>query len=228
METGSRLGRVELLSGLRPAELQQLEAWANPKRYRRGEAIFTPGDASVSLYLIRKGRVKISRLSPDGREITLHILEPGEPFGEEALVDDESRYSTAQALDETHLLELPAAPLREFLAVNAELANAVLRLMCRRRRLLESQVEELAFKDVGARLASCLLSLAASHGIPLPSGDVLIRMRLTHQELAHLVCTTRETITLTLDRFKQEGWLASQGRMLVLCDRDALQRRAMG
>jgi CRP/FNR family transcriptional regulator, cyclic AMP receptor protein len=228
MENGSRLGRVELLTGLQPAELKRLEAWANPKRYRRGEAIFTPGDASVSLYLIRKGRVKISRLSPDGREITLHILEPGEPFGEEALVDDETRYSTAQALDETLLLELPAAPLQEFLAGNAELANAVIRLMCRRRRLLESQVEELAFKDVGARLASCLLSLAASHGVPIADGEVLIRVRLTHQELAHLVCTTRETITLTLDRFKQEGWLDSQGRMLVICDRAALQRRAAG
>jgi CRP-like cAMP-binding protein len=87
-------------------------------------------------------------------------------------------------------------------------------------------LDGLAFRDVGARLARCLLRLAERMGTPRPDGHVALSARLTHQDLSTLCCTTRETVTLTLEKFRQEGWLVVQGRSIVLCDLSALRERS--
>ena len=86
--------------------------------------------------------------------------------------------------------------------------------------------EDLAFRDVGGRLARLLLSLAARQGMPAENRTITLNTRLTHQELANCVGTTRETLTLTIDRFKSDGWIRFEGRMIVICDPKALHARA--
>ena len=220
------LAEMDLFAGLPPHELRRLEERAHLRSYRRRELIFTPGDVSHCLYLVGRGRVKLSRLSPDGREVVIHLVDPGEPFGEEALLDEPVRTFTAQSLDASRLLEIPATPLKQSLAANVGFSNALLRLMSHRRLVLASQVEDLAFKDVGARLAGCLLSLAEHHGTPAGEGQVIISLPLTHQELGYLIGSTRETVSLMLEQFRKAGWVAAKGRTLILLDRPALQQRA--
>lgn len=220
------LAQVELFASLEPAVLSQLEKQARARSYRRGEIIFTPGEASTSLFLIHQGRVKLSRTSPDGREVALHLLDPGEPFGEEALLDEPARTVTAQSLDATQLVEIPAAPLKQALTANVHFANALLQVVHRRRQILASELEDLAFKDVGARLAICLLGLAEHHGTPQGADAIAIGLPLTHQELGYLIGSTRETVSLMLEQFRKSGWVAAKGRTLLLLDRAALKRRA--
>src|SRR5207302_4733069 len=143
-----------------------------------------------AVFVVLRGRVRVLLLSDSGHEATLELLEAGDLFGEEALTDGAGRFSAAQAWEETQLAAIPAPELRAALTGDARPAWALAALLAERRRAVEALLDGLAFRDVGARLADCLLRLAARHGVRRSSGHVAIRMRLTHQDLATLVCTT--------------------------------------
>jgi CRP/FNR family transcriptional regulator, cyclic AMP receptor protein len=215
-----------LLAALSEAAQRGLRESAARRRVHRAEVIYAPGELGESAFLIRRGRVKISRLSRDGREITLCLCHSGDFFGEEALVSATPRACQAQALDDTTLLALPSLTLQQLLSEEAPFAAALARLMGERREQVEDQVEDLAFRDVGGRLARLLISLAAEQGMSQDDGHTLLNTRLTHQELANCVGTTRETLTLTIDRFKADGWIRLEGKMIAICKPDALHLRA--
>jgi len=137
------------------------------------------------------------------------------------------RSCQAQALEESTLLALPALVLCRLLRDEADFAVGLMGLIGKRSRDLEDQVEHLAFLDVGGRLAGLLLSLAERQSSRLDDGrTLLLHTRLTHQELANCVGTTRETLTLTFDRFKADGWIRLEGRMIAICEPEALSTRA--
>jgi CRP/FNR family cyclic AMP-dependent transcriptional regulator len=215
-----------LVLALSEAAQRSLSEVAHRRRVRRSEIIYSPGLPDDSAYLIRRGRVKISRLSSDGREITLCLCYSGDFFGEEALVSETPRACQAQALDDCTLYALPSVLLQRLMREEAPFAVALACLMGERREQVEDQVEDLAFRDVGGRLARLLISLAAKQGMSQPDGHTLLNTRLTHQELANCVGTTRETLTLTIDRFKADGWIRLEGRMIAICEPDALRARA--
>lgn len=195
-------------------------------RARRSEVLYSPGDSSDALYWVRRGRIKVSRLSSDGREITLCLCYPGELFGEEGAVVDTPRACQAQALEEASLIALPAPLIYRLMGEEAPFAVEYARLSALQRRLAEDQVANLAFRDVGGRLAFLLLSLADHQGSLMADGLTVLNTRLTHQELANCVGTTRETLTLTIDRFKADGWIRFEGRMIAICQPNALRARA--
>jgi CRP/FNR family cyclic AMP-dependent transcriptional regulator len=215
-----------LFSVLSAPAQRDLQEAASRRRVRRLEVIYAPGAPADAAYWVRRGRIKISRLSSDGREITLGFCHSGDLFGEEALVTGAARSCQAQALDDATLLTLPAALFQRSLQEEAAFAFSLARLISTRRELAEEQIENLAFRDVGGRLALLLLSLAAQQGRRLPDGGTLLDTRLTHQELANCVGTTRETLTLTIDRFKTDGWIRLEGRMIAICEPEALRARA--
>jgi CRP/FNR family transcriptional regulator, cyclic AMP receptor protein len=215
-----------LFTVLSAAAQQTLREAATRRRVRRHEIIYSPGSSCDATFWVRRGRVKVSRLSSDGREITLALCHPGDLFGEEALVTHGPRACQAQALDDTMLFVLPTALFQRLLQVEAPFALELARLIGQRRELAEEQVENMAFRDVGARLALLLLSLGSQQGRALGDGRTLLDTRLTHQELANCVGTTRETLTLTIDRFKADGWIRFEGRRIAICEPDALRARA--
>jgi CRP/FNR family transcriptional regulator len=198
---------------------------ALPTSVARRRFIYVPGDAGDAVFVVVRGSVRVLLLSEDGREATLELLEAGDVFGEEALTDGGRRATAAQAWEDTQLMAVPVADLRAALVEEPDSLWALAALVGARRRSVEAMLDGLAFRDVGARLARCLLMLAQNTGTPRPDGNVALSPRLTHQDLSSLVCTTRETITLTLEKFKQEGWLLVQRRAIVLCDLPALRER---
>jgi CRP-like cAMP-binding protein len=215
-----------LFSLLSDAARRELSDAAVRRRVRRSEVIYSPGAPCDAAFLIRRGRVKVSRLSSDGREITLCHYYPGELLGEDALLEGLTRTSQAQALDEGQLIAFPAALLQPLMQQEPGLAVALARLVVQRLEETEDQVEDLAFRDVGGRLARLLISLASRQGILMNDGRTVLNTRLTHQELANCVGTTRETLTLTIDRFKADGWIRFEGRMIAICQPEALRIRA--
>jgi CRP/FNR family transcriptional regulator, cyclic AMP receptor protein len=215
-----------LFSVLSAAAQQALRDAVTRRRVRRHEVVYSPGATCDATFWVRRGCIKVSRLFPDGREITLNLCHPGGVFGEEALVSDHPRACQAQALEDSLLLVLPASLSLHLLQEEAPFAVELARLIEQRRVMAEEQVENLAFRDVGARLALLLLDLARQQGRALGDGDTLLDTRLTHQELANCVGTTRETLTLTIDRFKTDGWIRLEGRMIAITEPEALQARA--
>ncbi len=171
---------------------------------------------------MRQGRVKISRLSEDGREATLHLIGPYEPFGEECLLDAATRETIAENLEPAQTLRIPRDELSAVLLAHPPLALAIARLMSGRRRAAESRVEEMVFKTVRGRLASLLARLARSHG-RATAGGILLDLSLAHQDLAGQIGSTRETTTLTLNEFRRGGLLRIDPRRILIRDLAGLE-----
>lgn len=222
----STLRRASLLAALSDDARSALLERASQSSIARRRFIYVPGDAGDAVFVVLRGRVRLLLLSEDGREATLQMLEAGDLFGEEALTDGARRSTAAQAWEDTLLMAVPVAEMRTALAGEPDALWALAGLVAARRHAVELLLDGLAFRDVGARLARCLLALAERMGTLRPDGHVALSARLTHQDLSTLCCTTRETVTLTLEKFRQEGWLGVQGRAIVLRDLPALRERS--
>lgn len=213
--------RVPLFEGLDDSHTQALADLAVQREYARGSAIFFEGDPGDALYLVQSGLVKIYRIAEDGREKTLALLGEGEFFGEMALFDDEPRSAIAQALEKTTLLILFRNDFLDFLGDNPAACRQMIKVLSHRLRETNAQVMDIVFRDVRSRLARTLLELSERHGVRCPLG-VKIEVKLTHQELANLVGTARETVTRILAEMQDNGSLTIDGRYLVLRNPDML------
>lgn len=222
------LKRINLFRCLSAGELERVGQIAQHRQLRRRELVFGPEDPGDAIYLLKAGRVKLSRFDESGKEITLAILEEGEFFGEEALQGDGPRHSCAEALEDAFICRIDRNQFEELMADNPGLALEVARQLSERLLGTQDRLGELAFHDVPRRLAHALLGLAERHGEANPDGSVRLKLRLTHQELASLVASTRETTTTLLSRFRREGLIDSDGRWLRVLDREGLRRVAEG
>ncbi|MCH7494491.1 MAG: Crp/Fnr family transcriptional regulator [Candidatus Marinimicrobia bacterium] len=226
MEKTWYLKRINVFKGMSDAEVKHLDEITFMKHYDKKDLIYLPGDVSDQVYLLKEGRVKISKLSEDGREITLVILEPGEIFGESALIDDkETRSTVAEALENAYLCVISRRDFEEFINNKPELALSVTKLIGFRRRQIENMLEDLVFRGVHERLALLLLRLAERHGKEV-DGKNLIDISLTHYDYANLIGSTRETTTACLNDFKREGLIEFQKRKVVIIDEKGLRNRA--
>jgi CRP-like cAMP-binding protein len=169
--------------------------------------------------------VKISKVTRDGKELTLAYRTAGDFFGESALLEGGPREEMVEAMEVTATVEVERSALDKLLQTNASVTYQFLRAMINRRRELETKVEQLVFKDVGSKLAELLLHLGSEHGLEHKRGLVL-GLKITHQEMANLIGSTRETVSLTLSHFKRNGLIQTEGRKVILVDREALRSLA--
>jgi len=219
------LNRVPLFEGLADAHFQALADLLVERDLKRGSVLFFEGDRGDALYIVRSGAVKVYRVAEDGREKTLAVLGEGEFFGEMALLDGEPRSAIAQTLQETTLYALHRSDFLELLASTPSLSAAVIRALSARLRRTNGQVMDLIFRDVRGRIARTLLDLVRQHGEQTQDGHVIV-LKLTHQEIANLVGTARETVSRILAELQDAGLLRVEGRNLVLLDADELEEYA--
>lgn len=206
-----------------PADaLNRLAATAQVQTYRARQVVYLPGDRAQSVHFIANGRVKVSKVTRDGKELTLAYRTGGDFFGETCLLDGGPREEMVEAMETTTSVELERAGLDNLLSGNAAVAYPFARSLIARWRGLETKVEQLVFKDVGSKLAELLLRLGSEHGIEHRRGLVL-GLKITHQEMANLIGSTRETVSLTLSQFKRKGYIYTEGRKVILADREALR-----
>ena len=216
------LKKIGLLSEMTADELNALAAVANLQEVRRRRVIFLPGDPGTSVFFVNGGRVKISRVTRDGKELTLAYRGPGEVFGELCLVDGGPRAEMAEAMENALVTEIPRGEFEKILETHARMGLRLVKTLCERRRELENTVEKLVFHDVNAKLAELLLQLAEDYGVD-DSRGTLVAVKITHQEMANLIGSTRETVSLTLSQFKRKKLIATEGRKIILTDREGLK-----
>lgn len=216
------LRSLPLFADLPPGELNRIADTSSTRDYRRRQVIYFPGDQANALYVVNQGRVKISRLSEDGKEATLFLAGPGEPFGEECLLGTATRETIADVLEPAHVLWIPREALVSVLHSHPAFALAVAILMSGRRRMAECRLEEMIFRTVRGRLAALLARLARSHGRPT-DGGILLDLSLAHQDLAGQIGSTRETTTLTLNKFKRGGLLRIDHCRILIRDLAGLE-----
>lgn len=217
------LGAVPLFSRLDQASLAKLSGIARRRRYERGSPIFFEGDPGGSLLIIAAGTVKIHKVSEDGREKTLAILEAGDFFGEMSIFDGAPRSAAAQALSDCEVLIIDRDPFLALMKSTPGLATDIALALAERLRRTNEDLERLAFRDARGRIIETLLQLARSHGERVAQG-VRLKVRLTHQELANYAGVTRETVTRVLAELHDSRLVAVEDdRRLVIQNEDALR-----
>jgi CRP-like cAMP-binding protein len=218
------LQRVPLLAALTDADREALARTATRRRFRRGDIIFQKDDPGHSLFIVARGSVRIHVPSTQGADLTLAVLGAGQFFGDLSLLDGRPRSASASALADTSVVAIERSDFVALVRSRPEAAMSVLATVARRLRETDEMASDLAFLDVGGRLAKKLLDLAATHGVRRADG-VLLDMTLTQEELANMIGVTRESVNRNLSVFRRTGLVAKEGRRFVLRDPAGLRRR---
>ena len=219
------LKKIPLLADLTAEDLARLAEKVELVEVRRRQVVFLPGDPGHSVYFVNGGRVKISKVTRDGKELTLAYRGPGEVFGELALVDGGPREDMAEAMDTALLTVMARGDFEALVDREHGIAVRLTRVLAERRREIEAKIEHLVFKDVNAKLASLLLRLAGEYGV-VDARGTLVALKITHQEMANIIGSTRETVSLTLSQFKRRGLVLSDGRKIIVSSFDGLKALA--
>jgi CRP/FNR family transcriptional regulator, cyclic AMP receptor protein len=220
------LRQTRLFDRLSDAQLKNIAMRSEMRKYSRGEVILGSAPAPDVIYFVKTGRVKVSALSADGKEQILALLEPGDLFG--ALTADEStELKQVEAFDTSVVCRLPRDLFEDVLRQAPEVAVQVVRILARRLQAAERDVRDLAFRDVPGRVASLLLRLSEEYGSRHERGTRL-SFHLTHQDLARMIGSTRETVTTTLNRLLEDGLIAFDHRIVIIINQERLRAIADG
>jgi CRP/FNR family transcriptional regulator, cyclic AMP receptor protein len=215
MDVRELLRSVPIFSDVEDPGIETLTRVVARKVYPKDGVVFFENEAGDTLFMILTGRIKVTILGDDGREIILTVLGPGDFFGEMSLLDNEPRSATAIATEETELVSLQRADFETVLSDNKEIALGLIRILTQRLRRADQQIETLALLDVYGRVARLIVDLAKEEGRRLKDGRVAFR-RATHQEIANRIGTTRETVTRILKDLERAGRIKVEGRELVV------------
>ncbi len=210
------LSTIDIFQDLEAEALEWLAAHTTMVTARRGQHIYMPGETSEALFLLKAGRVRIYRLTADGKKLVLSILEPRTFFGDMPLAGQQMYGTYAEAVDDCAICVLGRADLERLIETHPPVAIRLLEAVGRRLLEAETVIEDFAFKSIPARLATLLLRLATGGDRPELTG-------YTHQELAEMVGTYRETTTQTLDDFKKRGLVELGRKYIRVLDRRRLE-----
>ncbi|MEM7041333.1 MAG: Crp/Fnr family transcriptional regulator [Pseudomonadota bacterium] len=215
------LSKHFLLGQLDDSALDTLLTVATERRFTNNQVIFQKGDPGTSMMAVLDGRVRISAYSEDGREIILNMVDPGQLFGEIALLDGKERSADATAMGKTQLLILDRRDFLPFLERNPKIAVQFIEVLCSRLRRTSEMVESIAFLDFGARLARLLVQMSEHYGRETEAG-LLIDMRISQADLGNLIASTRESVNRQLSAWTQEGVIAIDQGKITIIDQETL------
>ncbi|MGD8329722.1 MAG: Crp/Fnr family transcriptional regulator [Acidobacteriota bacterium] len=216
-----RLRRCALLDCLSDPELRRLSRLCTLRVIERGELVYEAGDPGDQVMIVAAGVVGLSRVSDDGREVSVALLGPMEIFGERALGEETRRQERAAVVEDAVVCAFSGLDFQRFLFEHPELALRITRLVGERLRQVESRIQDILFKDVRTRLAHTVAWLSEKFGDDVPAGR-RITLRLTQTDLAHLIGSTRETTSTIFNEFRRQGLLDNEGHHVVVRDGEAL------
>jgi CRP-like cAMP-binding protein len=214
------LERNRLFRGLPAATIQRVAALSIRRTYAQGAIVFSQADPGDALYGVVTGKIRISASSPDGREMFLNIMEPGDTFGEIALLDGHRRTATASATAPSELIIIMRDHFLELLQREPKLVSHLLQLLCQRIRWTSGLAEESALMGVPARLARRLLSLGKLHGRETPSG---VQLTISQEEVARFLGLSRQVVNQYLQNWKALQWVTLGRGSIILVDESALR-----
>jgi CRP/FNR family transcriptional regulator/CRP/FNR family cyclic AMP-dependent transcriptional regulator len=206
---------VPLFADLEDADLDSLIAVATRRKFPKDSVIFFEHDPGDSLFMILSGRVKVTILSDDGREIILSVLGEKDFFGEMSLLDNEPRSATAIAMEDTEVVILHQKEFLSIVEKRPRILVLLLAVLSSRLRKANHQIGSLALLDVYGRVASVLLDMAKESGVRLKDGRICFR-RPTHQEIANMIGATRETVSRMISDLHRQGYIEISGKNVII------------
>lgn len=218
------LKNINILEGLPEKSLGEIAARTSMSRHRKNGVIYFPETQSQNIYFLKSGHVKIVRLSPEGREVILDVVGPGEIFGELALADeDEEIYvEIATALDDVLICAMGKDDFIDFLRKHPDLNLRMLKLIGLKLRRVESKIEDLICKNVRERIITFLLRFAEVFG-KIKSGQISVPKFLSQQEIAHLTGASRQSVATILNDLRKEGLIVFTTKSLTILKPERLR-----
>lgn len=213
---GSKIGYLthnDLFRGLDDEDMREIDRMTTMTTCKAGRVFYTPGESGEVLFVLKRGRVQLYRIAPDGKRLVIGTLTEGSVFGEMGLIGQGMYDTFAEAVEDCTLCVMSRADVEELIASRPAFAIALMETLGRRLHDVEASFERLAFRNVPSRVASLLLSLSDSHGNITG---------LSHQDLAERVGTHRETVTRALNEFRADGAIELGRSRIRILDRDKL------
>ena len=207
---------VGLFQGLAPGDLAAVADAARRREIRRDGYFFEQDEPASTLYVLCEGRVKLSQLTPEGNQVVLHVVGPGELFGAISVTSGVTYPDTAQAMEDSAALSWDSETLQRLMERMPRLAISALHAVTERTHELQNRYRELATERVERRVAHTLLRLAGQAGRSRPEGGVLIDMPLSRQDLAEMTGTTLYTVSRILSHWEQLGLVAGTREQVVI------------
>ncbi len=207
--------QCHLFAGVTTADIELLSSILRTREHVKGEVLFEDGDEADGFYIVASGKVKVYKLSLDGRERILHVAHPGNSFAEAAIFDDGCYPAFAETLTTSTLLFFPKREFLDLLSSHPQLAINMISGLSRFLRQFTVQIEDLTFRDVPARLARYLLSFA--DGLDSP-----IELPVSKSQLASNLGTTSETLSRTLRKLSDDELIRVQGKNIEILAFDRL------
>ena len=198
--------RVPLFSMLTESQANAVSDAVIKRRFKRGEVIVEQGKKSNALFILLNGRARVVTADSRGREVILATLQPGDHIGEMSLIDNEPHSATVRAEVQTDVLMLGRLEFARCLPENSSMAYAVMRGLVQRLRHADRKIESLALMDVYGRVARALLEFA----VETPEGELLIRDRISRQDIAKMVGASREMVSRVMKDLEERGFIDTQ------------------
>lgn len=213
------LSKIEIFQDLSEEEVKEMDRRTTMTTTEPGRVFYAPEETGEVLFLLKSGRVQLYRLSPEGKKLVVSVLDPGAVFGEMSIVGQGMHNTFAEAIDECLICVMSRVDVERLLTNKPQVALRFMESMARRLQDAEEKLEDLAFKSIPSRLAGLLIRLAGSEN----GHDVV---GYTHQDMAEMLGTYRETTTQTLNEFKNRGWIDIGRKKIRILNREALEVQA--
>ncbi len=215
------LKRCNPFEQLPSEELAKVESRCRTRTFPRSSPVYLPADEANGVLLLASGRVKICSVSAEGKQAILAFIEPGELFGELALFDASEREEYAEAVEASTVVLIPAVEVQRLMEAYSHVSMGITKLVGLRRKRIERRLKYLLFRSNRERLVHLLLELAEQYGNRTAAG-VQLSIKLSHQDLANIIGSTRETTTTLLGELQLEGYLKLGRRQLTITNIDRL------
>ncbi len=211
---------VPLFSTLSDDEFNQLSHIFVARAYRKNQVIFLEEETGNYMYLVLSGKVKVAKAGAGGKETILAIHRTGDFFGEMSLLDGKTAPATVSAMEDSRIISVSGTDFHKYLLHNEKVMLQIIQVLCGRLRQVW-QTQSLNSSTADARIRRGVYDLAKRHGIRDAHGTI-IDLKITHQELAEMVGTSRETVTRVLTRLREQGVIEIDQRRITLLDAKAL------
>jgi CRP-like cAMP-binding protein len=208
---------MDIFCDLEPEAMDAFEQQTEMRTCRRGQILYSQEDRAEVLFLLKRGRVQLYRLTPSGKRLELAVIEPGTFFGEMPFIGESLRHTFAEAAEDSLICVMSRADIEGLMRKRSEVALRMIEVLGRRLALCEARLEEMAYRRVPTRIAAVLLRLSQGQ-----NGEVV---SITHQELGDMIGALRESVTKILDEFQREELVELGRGRVILRDVMNLQLR---
>ena len=213
----------DLFAYLSDHDIRLLESASKTRDFRRGEPIYLPNESADAVLLVVKGRVKICHVTPEGKQSILNFIDTGELFGELSLLGNTERQEFSEAIENCRVVLIPKAAMLNLMANYPNINIGITKLIGSRRQRIERRLRNLLFRSNRERVVHLLIEMAEKYGNRTAEG-LELNIKLSHQEMASIIGSTRETVTVMLGQLQSEGMIRIARRRITIKDLQKLSQ----